>query len=160
MPRPVFPHTPTSAHRGACHRKAKDGICTRPAVHTLGSRPKCVGWCRAWHHIPSPQRSHDKTIAARWYHPTVSVAVSAPRRPQRQAWQDNMTNWPKNEHTRPPHLPWADMPEAVGPKEVQSTSRRTTWSGQLDLPQTPTLAHRGICHRQGRGQRAASRPGQ
>ena len=39
----VFPHTPTLAHRGACHREARDGICTRPTAHTLGSRPKCVG---------------------------------------------------------------------------------------------------------------------
>ena len=36
-----LPHAPTLAHRGACHRNAKDSICTRPAVHTLGSRPKC-----------------------------------------------------------------------------------------------------------------------
>ena len=38
-----LPHAPTLVHRGACHRNAKDRICTRPAVHTLGSRPKCVG---------------------------------------------------------------------------------------------------------------------
>ena len=107
----VFPHAPTLAHRGACHRKAKDGICTRPAVHTLGSRPKCVGWCRAWHHVPSPQQS------ARWYHPTVSAAVSAPRRPQRQAWHDNMTNWPKNEHIWPPICPELTCQRRLAPKK-------------------------------------------
>lgn len=41
--RRVFPYAPTSAHRAACHREARDGTCARPTVHTLGSRPKCVG---------------------------------------------------------------------------------------------------------------------
>ena len=39
----VFPHAPTLAHHEACHRQTKEGICTRPTVHTKGSRPKCVG---------------------------------------------------------------------------------------------------------------------
>lgn len=49
----VFPHAPTLVHPGACHREARDSICTRPTLHTAGSRPKCVGWCRATHQAAS-----------------------------------------------------------------------------------------------------------
>ena len=52
----VFPHAPTLAHCGACHREARDGICTRPTAHTLGSRPKCVGVCRATQQLLIPQQ--------------------------------------------------------------------------------------------------------
>ena len=59
-----LPHAPTLAHRGACHRNAKDRICTRPAVHTLGSRPKCVGWCQTSDHSNS-SKAQEPTVMLR-----------------------------------------------------------------------------------------------
>ena len=74
-----LPHAPTLAHRGACHRNAKDCICTRPAVHTLGSRPKCVGWCQTSNHSNSSKAQSNPYTSGSYTRPSL-------------ASQDNLTS--------------------------------------------------------------------
>ena len=38
-------HSPSKTASTLAHVGAGNGICARPTVHTLGSQPRCMGWC-------------------------------------------------------------------------------------------------------------------
>ena len=94
-----LPHAPTLAHRGACHRNAKDCTCTRPAVHTLGSRPKCVGWCI---------KSHSKSKSQSTPYMSGSCANTSPA---------HQNHWTSKNPTQPPRK-----------YRLQLPYHRTAWS--------------------------------
>ena len=108
-------------------------------VFILCDAISCVVWCHMMHWDVMWWLLCDAT-------PTCENGIVSSELHTRHAFHSDklgIKTWPNQHEASPTFL----CCFAVGPKEARSTSRLTAWSGQLDLPHAPTLAHRGACHR-------------